>query len=270
MLHPTPKWEGRLRRAQKIGCYSLLGTDVRFRVRYGDPAELIADHEAQFQKGGFLVRVDAPEGLELFEPVELEVCGALGSVVLEGQVVQVVPSVGVAVGFSPTDELRDLVEGGRAATPGGAPAEHEIAAERDASTRQAPVETYQKVKEAGKVDKIHMARYGKKDERMQIMRGSNRTLHRYVLQNPGLGVDEVVFIAKMSTVSPDLLKAIAERRDWAQRSEVAIALVRNPKTPVPIAIKMLNWVAPAELRALAKGSAVRMPILRAARKKVVG
>ena len=85
-----------------------------------------------------------------------------------------------------------------------------------------------------------------------------------------LRLDEVTFIAKMTTVSVELLKAIAERREWTQRPEIALALVRNPKTPVPLAIQMLRNVAPAELRRLAKGGSLRMPILQAARKLVVG
>jgi hypothetical protein len=102
------------------------------------------------------------------------------------------------------------------------------------------------------------------------MRAGDRSMHRFVLRNPGLRIDEVTFIAKMTAVSPDLLKAIAERREWAQRPEIALALVRNPKSPVPLAIQMLQHVSPGELRRLAKGSNVRMPILQAARKRVIG
>jgi hypothetical protein len=115
-----------------------------------------------------------------------------------------------------------------------------------------------------------MALHGNKVERMRIMRDGDRALHRYVLRNPGLRLDEVTAIAKMTAVSPDLLKAIAERRDWVLRPEIALALVRNRKCPTPLAIHMLNHLSPRDLRQLAKGSSVRMPILQAARKKVIG
>jgi hypothetical protein len=250
---------------------------VRFRVRYSNPAELIADHDQQFTRGGFLVRVDPPEGLALYESVELEIATEHGSVALAGQVVQMVPSVGVAIGFRAADDpaLRELVDWARTAAAVGAAAEHGVAGapepEAAPSCRAAavPQEAHAKVKAANKVDKIHLARYGKKDERMHIIRGNDRSLHRYVLNNPGLGMDEVAFIAKMTTMSPDMLKAIAERREWAQRPEIAIALARNPKTPVPLAIKMLNHVSPTDLRNLAKGTGARMPIVQAARKKVL-
>ncbi len=53
-------------------------------------------------------------------------------------------------------------------------------------------------------------------------------------------------------------------------ADIAIALVRNPKTPVPIAVRLLDHVGATELRALAKDSNARTPIQQAARKKVMG
>lgn len=55
-----------------------------------------------------------------------------------------------------------------------------------------------------------------------------------------------------------------------QRPEIAIALVRNPKVPPPLAIRLLDHVSAAELRQLAKDSRTREPVQRAARKKVMG
>ena len=115
---------------------------------------------------------------------------------------------------------------------------------------------------------IHKARYGTKDERMRIIRGPDRSLHRFVVQNPGLGLDEVTAIAKSSTVGTEILKFIADRREWSGRAEVAIALVRNPKTPMPIAINALAHITNSDLRQIAKTSSVRMPIVKAARKRL--
>ncbi len=244
---------------------------MRFRVRYGNPAELVTDHEQQFVKGGFLVRVTPPDGLELYADVELELAGDFGATVLNGQVVQMVPNVGVAVAFQPSDDLAALVDAARAAGGrGGGSAQHTIGgAERPA--QPAPDKAaLGRAPPSGKAALIHEARYGKKDARMRIIRGGDRSLHRYVLNNPGLGLDEVLLIAKTNTVSPELLKAIAERSDWAQRPDIALGLVRNPKTPVPVAIKMLQHVGGQDLRQIAKMANVRMPILKAARKKVLG
>lgn len=54
-----------------------------------------------------------------------------------------------------------------------------------------------------------------------------------------------------------------------QRQSVCTALVRNPKTPFALALKLLDRVPLNELRALAKGGA-REQIVHAARKKLAG
>jgi hypothetical protein len=118
--------------------------------------------------------------------------------------------------------------------------------------------------------KIQQALHGDKNQRMAILREPNRLFHNYVLKNPQLQLDEVVYIAKLATVSADTLMMIASRREWAERPEIAVAIVRNPKTPVPLAIRMLDHVGIVELRALAKQQSVRDQISRAARKKILG
>ena len=105
---------------------------------------------------------------------------------------------------------------------------------------------------------------------MAILREQNRLLIAYVLKNPQIGMEEVLFVAKSSTTAPDLLSYIGNKREWSERSDVAIALVRNPKTPVQIAIKLLDFINPNELRNIAKLGNVRDQISAAARKKVVG
>jgi len=244
---------------------------VRFRVRYDDPAELVRDGDEQFERGGFLVRVEPPDGAELFSPVELAVAWGGREVVQPGQIVQMVPGIGVAIGFSASAALRGLVDRARKRPAGGGPAQHGGAntAGGHAPTEQVPATAHARFQAADKPERIKMARYGNKDERMQALRSGTRALHRFVLQNPGLGLDEVVFIAKMTTTAPDVLEAIAKRREWAQRPEVALALVRNPKMPVPLAIQLLRHVAPSDLQQLARGTSLRMPILQAVRKRVL-
>ena len=74
----------------------------------------------------------------------------------------------------------------------------------------------------------------------------------------------------MTDVSPDLLLALANRREWASRPEVAVALARNPKLPPMIAVRLLEYVSAQDLRFLAKDPHARPPIQQAARKKVLG
>jgi len=226
---------------------------MRLRVTYDQPEALLADHEAQFQRGGVLVRIEPPPGLQLFETVELEVAtGFAGSVVVPGQVVQLVPGAGVAVTFDPAS-LEPLVDAAKSGGKGKkSPQPPQSKPIDDVATR------------------VHAALYGNKEERWRILRDVNKMLHPYVLRNNGIGLDEILAIAKLSTVAPDLLGTIADKREWGQRPEIAIALIRNPKTPTPAAIRLLDYVSPQELRLLAKDTHTKPAVQQAARKKVLG
>lgn len=123
--------------------------------------------------------------------------------------------------------------------------------------------------ESTAAQKIQLALTGNRDERTAVLRDVNKSAHVHVLRNPGLQADEVLGIAKMTNVSPDLLLGIANRREWAGRPEIAVALIRNPKIPPVTAVKLLDYVTPDQLRQLAKDPHARPPVQAAARKRVV-
>ena len=140
----------------------------------------------------------------------------------------------------------------------------------DDGAGRAAVDVHTRVRSASAHERMQIALHGNKEERGLILRDPNaKNLHPYVLKNPQLQLDEVATIAGMRTVATDVLQYIAGRREWAQRPEVAAALVRNPKTPVPLAIRLIPFLSVTELRQLAKTSNLRAPILREVRKKVL-
>jgi hypothetical protein len=259
---------------------------VRFRVAYQRPQDLVADYDQQILRGGLLVRVEPPAGLNQFDAVELELVVPNGSVVLAAEVMQVFAGVGVAVAFSSSDipEIAQGVENARAHPAAqGEPPRHSIElggpSGRDPSispglspesSTPPAASAPSSDKGGGNAEKIQRALHGTKDERAAILRDLNKTLHPYVLRNPGLQLDEVLAMSKMATLAPEVLKAIADKREWAQRPDIAIALVRNVKTPIPIALKLLDFVSAGDLRQLAKDTRTRDAIQHAARKKVVG
>jgi hypothetical protein len=247
---------------------------LRLRVTYAAADELVRDHDQQMLRGGLLVKVPPPAGLERSTAVELELVVATGRVSVSGQVVQAFPGMGVAVGFAPPPELAALVALARGMPPGGPAATHELvdaapAPEPEPDTEEPGGPVRQTPAGAAAAAKIKLALHGNRDERAAVLRDHNRALHVYVLRNPGLGIDEVLTIARMTAVSAELHKQIAERREWLSRPEIASALCRNHAVPVPIALRALEHVTPTELKALAKDIRVREPISRAARKKVI-
>ena len=69
----------------------------------------------------------------------------------------------------------------------------------------------------------------------------------------------------MGPLSPDALKPIAEHKE--ANATVCTALVRTPRTPMPRALRLLDRVPIAGVRAIARGGA-RDALVHAARKRV--
>lgn len=234
------------------------------QIGYPSIPEFVAAFNAEISKGGLLIRGATLTGAQSGAEVILEVVVTGKPMVqVPARVAAVVPGVGVAVMFDGVP-----VALARLAEP--APEEPLIEASAEEAEEEAPKGSLTERLRAMPVpEKMQLALAGSRDERAALFRDNNKMIHVFVLKNPRIGLDEVQAAAKMPQLSPEALKMIAEHREWSGNSIVASALVRNPKTPLPLALKMLDRVPMTDLRAIAKGGA-REQVVHAARKKVVG
>jgi hypothetical protein len=127
---------------------------------------------------------------------------------------------------------------------------------------------YDQIRAMSSPEKMQLALHGGKTERFLLLKDVNKSVQVFLLQNARITVDEVRTIAAYRQATPDVLVAIAAHRDWSQNQGVLAALVRNPKTPPVTAVSLLDKVAPAELRRLAKSAEVPRLVQAAARKRV--
>jgi hypothetical protein len=127
---------------------------------------------------------------------------------------------------------------------------------------------YDKIKEMSSNEKMQLALHGDRNARLLLLKDVNKNVQTFLLQNPRITIEEIKYIAGYRQANPDVLVTIAGHRDWGQNQGVLTALVRNPKTPSLTAVKLLDKIAPAELRRLAKGAEVPRAVQVAARKKV--
>jgi hypothetical protein len=246
-------------------------------VTYYRGADLARDAQGQFAQGGLLLRLEPNDALAPFCTVQVAIEAPGGRAVVDAEVLQVLPGLGVAVSFNAEDEnLRGVIENSaKVADKADKDPGFEWVDKLEATTSRGGKDrdkagsrenAFLRVKNATVQEKVHMAKHGTKSERAAILRDNNKLLHQYVIRNPNIQLDEVIGIARMPTISVDVLKSIAEKREWYQRPELASALVRNPRTPVPIAVKVLRYVGRNDLRQIAKGTNVRSAISSAARK----
>lgn len=98
--------------------------------------------------------------------------------------------------------------------------------------------------------------------RMKLTRGASRTLRGIlikdanplvataVLANAALSEDEVEQIAASRTVVDEVLGYVARKREWVSRYNVALNLVRNPRTQVGVAVRLVARISVRDLKAL--------------------
>jgi len=116
------------------------------------------------------------------------------------------------------------------------------------------------------MQKIKLARAGGKEARTLLIRDRNKIVSTAVISSPKMTDSEVVTIAQNRSTSEDILRIIANNRDWTKHYQVKHALATNPKTPQPTAIKFLNYLQDRELKAIMKSKNVATSISTHARR----
>jgi hypothetical protein len=116
------------------------------------------------------------------------------------------------------------------------------------------------------VDRLKVAVLGSREERSILVRDPNRLVSSAVLSSPRLTESEVEAIARMTSVSGDVLRAVGTNRVWLKNYAVMAALVRNAKTPIAVALSLLNRLMERDIKFLASDRNIPEPVRLAARK----
>lgn len=114
--------------------------------------------------------------------------------------------------------------------------------------------------------KRKLAMKGDKVARSLLIKDSNKEVALSVLENPQISEQEIENIAISRNVSEQILRVVASNREWLKNNAVMSGLVSNPKTPVGIALQLINGVRTKELANLVKSRDVPEVLKAAARK----
>jgi hypothetical protein len=105
-------------------------------------------------------------------------------------------------------------------------------------------------------DKVRLALSGDKETRAVLMRDSNKMVQLAVAGNPRLTEGEVALMAASRYSEDEVLRRIAATREWMQFYQVRLALVTNPKCPIPISTKVLETLGHRDWKRLAGNKSV--------------
>jgi hypothetical protein len=117
--------------------------------------------------------------------------------------------------------------------------------------------------------KMSRATKGTREERAILIRDPNKIVAVAVMSSPKLTETEVEAIAKMSNVSDEILRIVANNRNWMKSYVIVSALVKNPKTPLALSMNLMNRLNDKDMRMLSTNRNVPEVLRTTARKKIV-
>jgi hypothetical protein len=151
----------------------------------------------------------------------------------------------------------------------------------DASAESDPAETpaegepekqrqtlLQRVSAMTPAQKIKTALTGNQEERLLLIRDSNKLVARAVLQSPKLSDGEIEAYASMKNVTEEVLRLIAMNRAFMKSYSVARALINNPRTPLDVGLPMLPRMNERDLKGLSLNKNVAETIRGLAHKMI--
>jgi hypothetical protein len=115
---------------------------------------------------------------------------------------------------------------------------------------------FHKIKQMNIPQRIKLALLGNRAARAILVRDSNRMVAVSAIRNPGVTDMEIILIVQSKTANEEVLNQIASTRRWTRNYQVKVALVNNPKTPPPLALRFIRHLRDKELQALSKNKDV--------------
>ncbi|HSM50192.1 MAG TPA: hypothetical protein VLA75_02185 [Thermoanaerobaculia bacterium] len=108
--------------------------------------------------------------------------------------------------------------------------------------------------------RIKLARRASRTLRAILVRDLNQQVARAALNGSPLTEDELEQIASSRAVIEDVLLELSRRREWVTKYRVVLALVRNPKTPVAVSVRLVSRLGVRDLKTLGRDRNVSDPV----------
>jgi len=120
------------------------------------------------------------------------------------------------------------------------------------------------------MEKIRAALLGEQTDRAFLIKDSNKIVAMAVIKSPKIKENEVVGYSSNRSLSPDVIRYIAGRREWVKLYQVKINLVMNPKTPMARALSLLPFLKNNDVKKLARSKNIPTALAKAAKRKIQG
>ena len=130
-----------------------------------------------------------------------------------------------------------------------------------------PIE--QKLAEMTVSQKIRRAMLGSPSERALLVRDRKWLVATACVKSPMIQENEVARIAASRAVNDDVLRIIAQNREWMAKHAIKLTLVMNPRTPFVYVSRIIPYLMEHELKTLSKSKNVSGQVSTLARQQLL-
>lgn len=127
---------------------------------------------------------------------------------------------------------------------------------------------YAKIARMTVSQKVQLALKGSRDERAMLIRESSKVVSRAVLGSPKITDQEIDTFSAMKSVSDEVLRIISMNRKFMRSYSVVKNLANNPRTPIDVALPLIQRLLPGDQRGLAMNKNVADVVRKMAEKTV--
>ncbi len=101
-------------------------------------------------------------------------------------------------------------------------------------------------------EKIKLATLGNKEARTLLLRDANRLVCIAAVTSPRITEGEIMTLANSRTTSSEVLRSIYGNRELLRNYSLKLSLVKNPKVPLPTALRFLQTLQERDIKELAR------------------
>src|SRR5262249_36856881 len=108
---------------------------------------------------------------------------------------------------------------------------HDVDEEGKEKLKEAMKPLHAQIADLTVAQKIRLATLGSSAARMLLVRDHNRLVATAAVQSPMMNENDAARIATNRQVHEDVLRIIAQNREWTRNYQIKMNLISNPRTP---------------------------------------
>lgn len=112
---------------------------------------------------------------------------------------------------------------------------------------------------------IRLATLGTAFDRSIAIRSTIRTVAMAAIRSPAVRPNEAIKYAGNRALHEDVIRYIANKKEWTQLAAIRLSLINNNKTPLGVALRFLPFLHQRDLKGVSKSRNIPGPLVKAAK-----